>query len=140
MTSVERPGARPGHRARPLPVALVAWLFIAAGIVGGAYHASELDPKEPFGNDALWVLLIRLLAIVAGAFMLRGAAWARWLTLAWLAYHVVLSALHSVSETVTHLVVLAVVALVLFRPASTAFFRSSRARSGQPGGGVVAGP
>jgi hypothetical protein len=108
---------------RPRSVTAIAFLFAAAGIVGVAYHATELDIRRPFEDDAGWVLLVRLLAIVAGVFMFRGANWARWLALAWLAFHVVLSAWHSVSETIAHAVLLAVIAYVLFRPNAAAYFR-----------------
>ncbi len=73
---------------RPLSVTLVGWLFIAAGIVGIAYHATEFNASDPFGYDLLLALGVRILAIVGGAFALRGANWARWLLLVWLAYHV----------------------------------------------------
>ena len=36
------------------------------------------------------------LAIVCGVFLLRGHNWARWLALAWIAFHVVLSAFHAI--------------------------------------------
>ena len=35
--------------------------------------------------------LTELLAMVSGAFMLRGHNWARWLALAWIIFHVILS-------------------------------------------------
>jgi uncharacterized membrane protein HdeD (DUF308 family) len=98
---------------RPWTVTVVAWLFIATGIVGFAYHATEIGEE-----GAVWVLVVRLLAVVAGVFMLRGAKWARWLAIAWLAYHVVLSAFHSVSETIAHVVILAVVSYALLREKS----------------------
>jgi hypothetical protein len=55
--------------------------------------------------------------------MLRGHNWARWLILVWIAYHVVLSALHSVSEVVVHGLLFVVIAYVLFRPRVSAYFR-----------------
>ena len=111
---------------RPLSVTVIGWLFVAAGIVGVVYHATELDRRSPFESDVVWVLLVRLLAIVAGVFMLRGANWARWLAIAWIAYHVILSAFHSVSETVAHAVLFAVIAYVLLRPGASAYFRGTR--------------
>jgi hypothetical protein len=107
---------------RPLSVTVVAWIFIVAGIVGIAYHARELDPQNPFGNDVLVACLIRLLAIVGGAFALRGHNWARWLMLAWIAYHVVLSAFHSPMELIMHAVIAAIVAFALFRRPANAYF------------------
>ena len=56
--------------------------------------------------------------------MLLARDWARWLLTAWVAYHVVLSAFHSLFELVIHGLLLAVVAYFLFRPAASAYFRS----------------
>jgi hypothetical protein len=117
--------SRPGARARPLAVTAIGWLFVAAGLVGAVYHATELSAAGALQPDAIWVVIVRILAIVAGAFMLRGANWARWLALAWLAYHVVLSAEHSWSDTAVHAALLAVVAYVLFLPRASAHFRTS---------------
>jgi len=42
--------------------------------------------------------MIRIIAVVGGVFLLMGHNWARWLMLAWLAFHVAVSAFHSLSE------------------------------------------
>jgi hypothetical protein len=107
----------------PLPVTIVSWLFVATGVVGLAYHATELDLERPLQGDALWVCFVRLLAIVGGAFMLRGHNWARWLLVAWMAYHIVLSALHSLEQLLVHCVLFAVIGWFLFGPRASAFFR-----------------
>ena len=112
---------------RPLSVTLISALLIITGVVGLAYHFTEL--RRPFQYHALWVCLLRLLAIVAGVFMLRGSDWARWLTLLWLTFHVVLSAFHTVSETVVHGLLLAVIAYCLFRPEAKEYFRPARAQT-----------
>ena len=123
MTVAE--GARPPNR-RPLSVTIVGWLFVAAGIVGFVYHATGLRTPGRFDYEAVWVLCVRLLAIIGGAFVLRGARWAPWLLVAWMAYHVALSALHSWSEAAVHGVLLAGIAYVLFRPEAAAYFRGAR--------------
>ena len=116
---------------RPLPVTIIAWLFIMAGTVGLAYHATEFKASGPFQYEVLWVCLVRLAAIVCGVFMLRGKDWARWGLLVWLAYHVVLSAFHSLSQLLTHAVLLAAIAWFLFRPHVSAYFRRQRAEAAQ---------
>ncbi|MDP1677811.1 MAG: hypothetical protein Q8L88_13215 [Bacteroidota bacterium] len=108
---------------RPLSVTIVGWLFIAAGIVGVAYHATELNIHNPFSNDQAWVLFSRLLAIVGGAFTLRGANWARWLLLVWIAYHVYISFFHEFSQLATHAVLLAVISYFLLRPDAKKYFQ-----------------
>jgi hypothetical protein len=112
---------------RPLSIALISWVFIVAGIVGLAYHLTEFKAEQPFQYDLVWVLFLRLLAILAGVFMLRGNNWARWLTLAWMAYHVVLSAFHSIHELVVHGLLFAAIAYFLFRPQANQYFAKGRA-------------
>jgi hypothetical protein len=109
---------------RPLSVTIIGWLFIVAGTFGLVYHLTEL--RQAFHNDLIWVLLLRLLAIVGGVFMLLGRNWARWLTLIWLGYHVVLSAFHSRSELIMHSLLLVVIAYFLFRPKVLEYFRGPR--------------
>jgi hypothetical protein len=114
-------------RKRPLSVTLLGCLFIAAGVTGLVYHLTDFRGQHPFQNDIIWVSLVRLLAIVGGVFMFFGANWARWLILTWVAYHVVLSGFHSVSEFATHALLFAVVAYFLFRPDAVEYFRGSGA-------------
>src|SRR5207302_5629461 len=94
---------------RPSSVTVIGWLFIVTGVVGLAYHATEFKPQNPFQYDLVWVGFVRFLAIVGGAFVLRGSAAARWLVIVWLGYHVVLSAFHSLSEVIVHALLLAVI-------------------------------
>ena len=112
---------------RPISVTLVGWLFAAAGVVGVAYHGSELSLRAPFSSDLILALCVRLLAIAGGVFVLRGADWARWLVLLWMAYHVVLSAFHPLPELIVHGVILTAVACVLLRRRASAYFRRSGA-------------
>ena len=114
---------------RPRSITVISWIFLAAGVLGLAYHATEF--KAPLEYDLVLACFVRLLAILAGVFMLRGSNWARWLLLVWLAYHVILSAFHSRSQLVMHSVLLAVVAYFLFRPRASAYFRGARAEPEQ---------
>jgi hypothetical protein len=111
---------------RPLPVTLISLLIAAAGAVGLAYHLNELKLPHPFQNDAVLVELIRLAAIVCGVYMLLGRNWARWLSIAWIGFHVVVSAFHSLPEFAFHGLLFAVFAYVLFRPRATEYFCSGR--------------
>ena len=108
---------------RPLPVTLIAWLFIIAGLVGVTHHASDFDPSRSVAQGASWTLFVRCLAIVGGIFLLRGANWARWLLVAWLAWHVGLSGMHGDgSGTIAHAALLAAVGYLLFRREASPFF------------------
>jgi hypothetical protein len=110
----------------PLSITIITWLFIAVGIVGFAYHATEINFNDLFGNDLFFALLVRLLAVVGGIFLLRGKDWARYLLAAWLAYHVVLSFFHTLTETAMHAVLLAVVVYFLFRSKVLEYFRGRK--------------
>jgi len=112
---------------RPLSVTIIGWLFIVAGAVGLVYHAPELKAGASFRYEPVLVCLIRLLAIVCGAFMVRGSNWARWGLLVWIAYHVVLSVFHTRFELVMHSLLFAVVAWFLLRPKAAEYFRAARA-------------
>ena len=107
---------------RPLSVTIVAWFFIAAGVLGFVYHLEALTPQTPFANDAAWILLVRLLAVVGGVLALRGKNTGRWLLVAWMTYHVVLSYFHELSELIIHAVLLAVVIGLLFYGCAGRFF------------------
>ena len=109
--------------ARPLSVTVIAWSYILVGIVGFAYHLPEL--RSDTGLQTTIVLLVRLLAIIIGAAMIQGAWWARPAGLVWLAYHVVLGALHSWGDALMHLLLLAVFTILLLRPTAAAYFRGA---------------
>ena len=111
------------HPTRPPSVTTAAILFAIAGLVGLVYHASEVSASGPIQFELYWVLLLRVVAIAAGLLLLRGIGWARWVTLAWIAYHVMLGAFHSASQAIAHVVVLGVYAFVLFRPAASGYYR-----------------
>ncbi len=114
-------------RKRPISVTIVSWIYIIAGIGGIAAHWNEFDFRHPFSNDVVLPLIVRALAIVAGVFMLRGANWARWLAIAWIAYHVVLSGFHSVPAAAIHALLLVVFAYFLCRRQAATYFTNERA-------------
>jgi hypothetical protein len=112
---------------RPHSVTVIGCLFVVAGAIGLAYHGAEFKAQHPFDNDIILVLLVRLLAILGGVFLLRGSGWARWFLLIWIAYHVILSAFHTVFELIMHGLLFAVIAYFLYRPRVSAYFRDMRA-------------
>jgi|SRR5580658_246327 uncharacterized membrane protein HdeD (DUF308 family) len=108
---------------RPFAVAFLGWLFIAVGIAALLYHLTK-------GQLDAWMILIALLeivAIVAGIFLLKGRNWARWLLLAWIAFHVISSGLNSLRASVPHLLLLIAVAYFLFTPPDSRYFGSAPA-------------
>ena len=112
-------------KKRPLAVTIIAWIFVLVGIVTCVSHASEIQPYA-IRYDDVAAVGISLVAVLCGIYMLRGSDWARWLAVAWLAFHVILSGFHSRRELIVHTVLLAMFAYFLFRPEATAYFRGAR--------------
>ena len=117
---------------RPLSVTVIGCIFVAAGIIGLAYHGAGFEAQRPFDFGIVLVLLVRLLAILGGVFLLRGSDWARWFLLIWIGYHVILSAFHSMFELIMHSLLFAVIAYFLYRPRVSAYFRDARAGAARP--------
>lgn len=119
---------------RPLSVTLIAWLFVAIGVataVGGLFPiaAAGWQGTGEFQErlaELTPMVLSALLALAGGVWMLRGRDLGRWLAAIWMGAHIVLSMLHSVSRTVAHALLFALIAFVLFRPAASAYFRAAR--------------
>lgn len=109
---------------RPITVTILACILIAAGAVGLVYHLTEFKAPNAIRSELVWIELVRLLAIVSGVFMLRGRDWARWLALAWIAFHVVLSFFHSLGQTAMHAVIFALFAYFLLRRDAREYFRN----------------
>ena len=106
---------------RPLAVTIVGGLYILVGVAGLAYHLGGFKP-HPFPWGLLAIDLVRVLAVVAGIYILRGDNWARWLALAWMAFHVGISMLNGWQPVVMHAIFLVVISFLLLRRASTEYF------------------
>ena len=104
---------------RPVSITVVAWFYIAIGAIGAAVHAVAIK-TQPLTLSEVGPLVV---AIIAGAYMLRGRNWARWLALAWIAFHVAISVLHPFPGLIVHGVLLALIAYLLFHRAAQAYFR-----------------
>jgi hypothetical protein len=107
---------------RPLAVTIIAWVYIAVGTIGFAAHSGGLRARDWLAYDNVLIEVVEIVAVVAGVFTLRGRNWARWLTVAWIAFHVVLSAFHSLRELVIHGLIWGVIAWMLFRPEANNYF------------------
>jgi hypothetical protein len=104
---------------RPISVTVIACVYVAVGAIAFVHYFSELLSLQ---QDSIGIELTELLAIVSGAFMLRGHNWARWLALAWIVFHVILSAFHSSREFAIHALFCAVIGWILFRPQAARYF------------------
>jgi len=122
---------------RPVSITIIAWLFILVGAAGllndlwplvTANAARQLAKLKADGLADLgpaWTS--RLLAIVGGIGLLRGANAARWLLAAWMAFHIVLGALHSWGRFVTHVAFFVPILYLLFRRSVQPYFCSTKA-------------
>ncbi len=113
---------------RPLSVTILGCIYIAVGTIGFVYHFTEFQARHSFQYDAVWVELTEVLAILCGGFILRGQNWARWLALAWMAFHVVLSFFDGFQKLAIHCLFCAVIAFFLFRPEAARYFRGDRVK------------
>ncbi len=111
---------------RPISITILACVYLAVGILGFGYHFRELLALQ---HDSLWIELTEALAIVCGVFMLRGQNWARWLALAWMLFHVIVSAFNSMHQFLMHSLICAVIAWVLLHPTAARYFRSPAIQS-----------
>jgi hypothetical protein len=102
---------------RPFQVTMLSWLFVAVGILSTVYHLL----KSSLDRWTVPIVLVGIVAVVAGVFLLRGARFARWLVLAWLAFHVVVSASNSLSDAMPHTVLFLVVGYFLLGPPTSNF-------------------
>jgi hypothetical protein len=107
---------------RPLTVTILALVYIAIGVIGFARHLSASLAHPGYG---VWIEATEFLALLSGAFMLRGHNWARWLALAWIAFHVAMSAFGALPELAVHGVFCALIAWFLFRPDAARYFRGA---------------
>jgi hypothetical protein len=103
---------------RPIAVLFLSCLYIAVGTIGFVVNFPKLIALQ---RESIWIELTELLALIAGAFMFRGRNWARWLALVWMAFHVAIS-FPVVRQVVTHSIIFALIAWVLFRLDARRYF------------------
>jgi hypothetical protein len=106
----------------PISILILSCLYLAVGVIGFVAHFSEIIALH---RESVWIALTECLAILAGASMLFGHNWARWLALAWMAFHVAIS-FPAWPQVAIHSLILAAIAWVLFRPNARCYFRAGR--------------
>ncbi|ACO32928.1 MULTISPECIES: hypothetical protein [Acidobacterium] len=104
---------------RPLSVLVVACLYLLVGCIGFVYHFHNFHQL-----DFIWIELTEALAIVAGAFLLQGRNWARWLAIAWMAFHVAIS-YGDWHKLVIHFCIFVLITWLLFRADARSYFRAA---------------
>lgn len=108
-------------KARPLSITILGWLFLIFGsiaLLSGLLPFIGADRAQLIAEfKTHWMVhLSRLVQIAAGLFLLRGYSWARWLLVVWMAFHLVVGAMHGWIMFLIHLVFFSVILiLILFR-------------------------
>jgi hypothetical protein len=115
-------------RKRPLSVTAVALLYIAVGTLLFAYDVYAIAAARSVPGDMVLAALTEAAAVASGAFMLRGARWAQWLALAWIALHVAIS-LGSLQQATVHGILFIVIAGCLLHREARAYFRNVTVQS-----------
>ena len=109
----------------PISVIIISVVFILIGVGSMFAGVSPIIKNHEVRLDSVIVAVSGLTALLSGIFMLRCANWARWLCVAWMAFHVVVSILHNTLELAIHLLVLIVLVIVLFRTSAACFRKES---------------
>lgn len=115
------------ERRRPRPITVIGWFFIIFGsiaLLSGLLPFGEITFTQRIAelNTHWMVHLSHILQIVAGAGLLYGRNWARWLLVVWIAFHIVISALHSTFQLALHVFIFSVILYFLFRRGSSSYF------------------
>lgn len=109
--------------SRPLSVTIVAGVYLIVGVGGFAAHFNSLLARDAL-SEGVWIEATELAAMIAGLFLLRGHGWARWLAVAWIAFHVILS-FGNLAQFAIHCVFLAAIAGALFHSGAGRYFRAA---------------
>jgi hypothetical protein len=120
---------------RPRTITIIGWLFVVVGIVSLSRQFVTFADGRPALAAALprhfWYAAVSAaVATLSGAFILRGANWARWLLATWLVFHVVLGMGHGPLTLAVHTALAAVVLWLLYRRPARAWFRPLSERPG----------
>ena len=109
-------------KKRPIAVTVISCLYIVTGIAGLVFHLSKYKIQHLFEYDIVLIVLVEIAALLAGIFMLRGSNWARWLAIAWMAFHVIISIHGPLQQLIVHSLLLVVFAYFLFNRRAKEYF------------------
>jgi phosphatidylglycerophosphate synthase len=123
---------------RPVAITLIAWLFILVGagtLIGAVFIALLADSShmhDPLGRFQWHELLaigMALAAGVGGVLLLKRNGWGRWLILAWLVFHAVISYWHTATRPGVHIGLALIIGALLLLPNASAYLRGGRDRT-----------
>jgi hypothetical protein len=110
-------------KKRPATVTVLGYLYILVGVLSIAYYGLQFRAHPPALLEGAEICAVRLIAVIAGIFLLRGKDWARWLALAWMGFHVALSLLRPVDMLLMHAAIFLLFAYILLGRDARAYFR-----------------
>jgi hypothetical protein len=120
---------------RPRSITIIGWTFVAVGcialiaglrpLLGAAASRPGTDIKAEPPMDIVFASVSSIVAVAGGAGVLGGFNWARWLLFGWMGFHVILSAMHSVTEVIVHGLLFSAITYFLLRPQAAAYFRGT---------------
>ena len=102
-------------------VIAVACLYLLVGIGVGIEQLPHLLAGQ---REAIGMEIAEAIAVVTGVCLLMRQGWARWLAVAWMAFHVAIS-FPDVGKVAVHAVICGLIAWALFRAESRGWFRSA---------------
>ena len=113
---------------RPRSITIISWIFIAFGsialLVGLLPSVNTPATQRIAELKGHWFVHVsRVLMVLGGVFMLYGFNWARLLIVVWIAFHIIIGALHSPLQLLLHTLIFAVILYFLFRPDASEYFR-----------------
>jgi uncharacterized membrane protein HdeD (DUF308 family) len=112
---------------RPLSIVVISLLFILLAAITLVHALVEFINATDRLTDlkSHWMIyLSAVAAIVGGLFLFKGENWARWLLVLWMAFHIVVGALHGIGPLVTHVVIFSVILFFLFRRPVSSYLSS----------------
>jgi hypothetical protein len=108
------------EKKRPISVLVVAGMYIAVGAIGFVAHFPQLSAIH---RDDVLIELTELAALIAGVYLVQGQNWARWLSVAWIVFHVGISFQDGLRPVVIHSMLCIGIAWALFHSTANRYFR-----------------
>ena len=116
-----------GVQRRPVSIIVISFLFILLGaltLINAAWDTVSTDQRLADLQHHWMIYLSAVAAIAGGVFLFKGQRWARWLLVAWMAFHIVVGALHGIGPLLTHVVIFSVILYFLFRRPASSYLSS----------------
>jgi hypothetical protein len=118
-----------GVERRPRSIIVIGFFFILVGALTLMNATFEFINTTDRLTDLKthWMIYVSAFAAIAGgAFLFRGHNWARWLLVLWMAFHIVVGALHGIVPLLTHVLIFSVILFFLFRRSASAYLSSQK--------------